>query len=224
MTVPTAGNRPELLSALIRDCGLSPERIIVIATRPGVVVPENVVIVEDLASPNIQRWWNLGIEEAERRGAEFVAVINDDVCLERETLPQLARALSETTAAVASPRREPYRDGLHTGPLVPYSPRLWGSLWMLKLSSGLRPDTRYVWWYGDNDLDIRARRRHGGVVLVPVAYDHVHPGEGTSKSPELQAQTQRDAETFERQYRWLLRFSRLWEKWIVRRRRPLQPE
>jgi len=214
MTVPTAGNRPELLSALIRDCGLPPERVIVVATQTGVVVDRKVVVVEDLESPNIQRWWNLGIEEAKRRGAEFVAVVNDDVSVTPDTLPQLARALRVSAASVASPRREPYRDGLHTGPLVPYSPRLWGSLWMLKVSSGLRPDTRYVWWYGDNDLDIRARRHHGGVVLVPVAYSHVHPGEGTSQSRELQAQTQIDAETFERQYRYLLRASRLWTRFM----------
>lgn len=208
ITIPTAGSRPDLLSALIRDCGLPLDQVVIVATRAGVDLPDGVVVVEDFDTPNIQRWWSEGIREAERRGAYAVAVVNDDIRLQPDTLAQLRDALKATNAAVASPSRAPFRDGLHKRPLVPYEPRLWGSLWVLRLGSGLRPDPRYVWWYGDNDLDIRARREHGGVVLCPVYYEHLHPGEGTAKSPELAAQTDRDAHTFEQQYARLLRMSR----------------
>jgi hypothetical protein len=208
MTVPTAGNREELLNALIRDSGLSSDRIVVVATRSEVVAPSGVIVVEDLGAPNIQRWWNLGIEAAVRHGARTVAVVNDDVRLAPTTLPKLESALWETRAAIASPAREPYRLGLHRGSLVPYAPRLWGSLWVLRVDSGLRPDPRYVWWYGDNDLDIRARRDHGGVALVDVPFEHLHPSEGLAKNPVLAAQTDRDAVTFETQYARLLRQSR----------------
>ena len=216
MTIPTAGSRPDLLAALIRDCGLPHDRIVVVVTREGVELPEDVVVLNDLGPANIQRWWAKGIEEAERRGATSVAVVNDDIQLTAETLPTLAAALGRTGAAIASPSREQFRNGLHKRPLIPYEPRLWGSLWVLRLDSGLRPDERYVWWYGDNDLDIRARRHHGGVVLAPVEYKHLHPGEGTAKSAELQAQSDRDAETFERQYARLLRTSRWLTKWQTR--------
>ena len=216
MTVPTAGAHPELLSDLIRDCGLPPEQIIVVTTRPGVPLPAGVIRIEDLAAPNIQRWWTYGISEAEARGATTVAVVNDDISLTPETLSTLSEALKRTGAAIASPSRPPFRNGLHRRPLVPYEPRLWGSLWVLRLDSGLRPDERYVWWYGDNDLDIRARRRHGGVVLEDVDYAHVHPGEGTAKSPELQAQSDRDAQRFESQYARLLRMSRFITRWRQR--------
>lgn len=209
MTVPTAGNRPHLLAALIENCGLPPDHIVIVATRAGISLPEGVIVIEDLGPANIQRWWARGIAEAESRGATNVAVVNDDIHLDADALPRLESALEETGAAVASPSRPSFRDGLHKGPLIPYEPRLWGSLWVLKLASGLRPDPRYVWWYGDNDLDIRARRKHGGVVLTYVDYEHMHPGEGTSQSPELHAQTQRDAQTFEHQYAVLLRLSRL---------------
>lgn len=208
MTVPTAGNRTGLLTALIEDSRLPREHIVIVATRPGVEAPSGVVVVEDFDTPNIQRWWNRGIETAVARGATAVAVVNDDVRLARSTLTDLESALSATGAAIASPAREPYPLGLHRGRLVPYAPRLWGSLWVLRVDSGLRPDPRYVWWYGDNDLDIRARRDHGGVVLVDVPFEHLHPSEGLAQNPELAAQTDRDAITFENQYASLLRASR----------------
>ena len=215
MTVPTAGDRPELLDALIRDCGLPADRIVVVATRPGLQISSPVHVIEDLGPPNIQRWWNLGIQESERRGATYVAVVNDDITVGPETLEQLRNALDSTPAAIASPSRPPFHDGVHTRPLIPYEPRLWGSLWVLKLAARLRPDERYVWWYGDNDLDIRARRSFGGVVLVNVAYEHLHPGEGTGQSATLREQTAADAATFEKQYRRLLRHSRLWRRWFA---------
>ena len=118
-----------------------------------------------------------------------------------------------TGAAIASPSRPPFKNGVHRRPLVPYEPRLWGSLWVVRVESGLRPDPRYVWWYGDNDLDIRARRDHGGVVLCDVEYEHLHPSEGTSSNPALVAQTDIDAQTFEAQYARLLRLSRLIRRW-----------
>ena len=216
MTVPTAGAHPELLASLIHDCGLPLENIIIVTTKPGVDLPDGVLTVEDFGPPNIQRWWNLGIETAQARGATSVAVSNDDIRISAEALPILETALFETGAAIASPSRPQFRNGLHRGHLVPFEPRLWGCLWVLRVSSGLRPDPRYVWWYGDNDLDIRARKNHGGVVLCAVDYEHLYPSEGTSSNPSLVAQTDRDAETFERQYARLLRRSRFVTRWTAR--------
>jgi len=216
LTIPTAGDRAHLLTPLIEDSGVPRDRVIVVATRPGVEVPPGVTVVQDLGSPNIQRWWNLGIDEAVGRGATVVAVSNDDVRISPATVPGLADALRSTGAAIASPARPEFPLGLHRGNLVPYAPRLWGSLWALRVDSGLRPDSRYVWWYGDNDLDIRARRDHGGVVLVDVPFEHMHPSVGTSQNPLLAAQTDRDAQTFEHQYARLLRRSRRRARWRSR--------
>lgn len=216
MTVPTAGNRTALLADLVSNSGLPSNQIIVIATRPGVRVPQGVILIEDLGVPNIQRWWNRGIDEAQRRGSTHVAVVNDDVVISRETLPRLMGALDRTGAAIASPSRHPFRNGLHRKVFLQYEPRLWGSLWMLRLASGLRPDERYHWWYGDNDLDIRARRHFGGVALVDVMFDHLHPGIGLSLSPQLQEFCSADASTFESQYAWLLRRSRVTRAFLRR--------
>lgn len=213
MTVPTAGAHPELLSALIEDCGLPKEQIVIVETAPGVDVPDGVVRIECFGPPQIQHWWTLGIDEAERRGATAVAVLNDDIRVRSDTLTTLHRALTETGAAIASPSRPGVRDGVHKRPLIPYEPRLWGSIWVLDLSTGLRPDTNYVWWYGDNDLDLRARRHHGGVVLTPVEYEHVHPSTATFRSPELLAIAEKDGQRFEAEHHWLLRISRSVNKW-----------
>lgn len=209
LTVPTAGTRNALLEQLMRDSGLPPEQIVLIRTKPDVVLPEGGIVIDDFGAPNIQRWWHLGIEESVRRGASAVAVLNDDIRIDATTLSELAGALSTTGAAIASPVRPEHGQGLHKRPLTPYSPRLWGAIWVLNPASGLRPDPRYVWWYGDNDLDIRARRDHGGVVSVDVPFEHVHAGVGTSHNPALVAQTDRDWETFESDYGRLLRVSRL---------------
>ena len=209
MTVPTAGSHPEILGAMIRDCGLPREHVVIIATAPGVEVPDGCVVIEDFGPRNIQRWWRTGIEESKARGATVVAVVNDDIRLTPQTLPQLNEALQVTGATIASPSRPQRRDRVHRRPLVPYSPRIWGCLWLIDASSSLRPDPRYVWWYGDCDLDIRARRDYRGVVTREVEYEHFFPGEGTGLSAELTAQSDRDAVTFQHDYARLLTLSRL---------------
>jgi len=208
LTVPTAGNRTELLNSLIEDCGLPPSRIVIVATKPNLEFPSGVLVVEDLGPPNIQRWWALGIAAAEDRGATAVAVLNDDVRISKETLPALHEAMQATGAAIACPSRPGIRDGLHRRPLIPYEPRIWGSIWVLDLATDLRPDSRYQWWYGDNDLDIRARKDHGGVVLASVDYEHVHPTEATFSSPDLIALVDQDAIRYENQYRRILSMTR----------------
>ena len=208
LTIPTAGNRTELLNRLIADCGLPLSRIILVATRPNLQFPNGVQVVEDLGPPNIQRWWALGIAAAEDRGATAVAVLNDDVRISNTTLPTLHEAMKATGAAIACPSRPGIRDGLHRRPLVPYEPRIWGSIWLLDLSTDLRPDPRYQWWYGDNDLDIRARKHHGGVVLASVDYEHIHPTEATFSSPDLIALVDQDTVRYENQYRRILNLTR----------------
>ena len=212
MTVPTANSHPDLLQGLVDGCGLPPERIVMVATRPALDLPAGVIRIEDHGPVNIQRWWCRGIDEATARGATAVAVSNDDLRLGEATLSTLHKALRSSGAAIASPSRPEHRLGLHRGRLVPYSPRLWGALWMVDVACGLRPDPRYAWWYGDCDLDIRARRDYGGVVLCEVEYEHLHPGEGTGKSEALTAQTDLDAQTFASDYARLLTLSR----WVNR--------
>lgn len=209
LTIPTANSHPELLRGIVETCGLPRDHIILVATRPNLELPEECVVVEDLDPPNIQRWWNLGIETAIDRGATAVAVLNDDLVINEETLDRLHSELIRTGAAIATPTRPDWGAGLFKNEnLFPYTPVIWGCLWMVNVSSSLRPDPRYVWWYGDSDLDIRARTQGEGIVAVDAYYEHFYPGEGTSNSGALMAQTAVDAATFELNHRDFLNQSR----------------
>jgi len=209
LTIPTAHAHPELLDAIIENCSVPQERIVLIATRPNLDLPRECIIVEDLGPPNIQRWWGLGIEESTKRGATAVAVLNDDLVINKKTLPFLHSELNRTGATIASPTRPDWEPGHYRNSnIFPYTPVIWGCLWMLDTAAALRPDPQYVWWYGDSDLDIRARRDCAGIVTADVYYEHFFPGEGTSNSSSLAAQTVRDGETFESNYRDFLKISR----------------
>jgi hypothetical protein len=215
ITVPTLGSHPEMLEALAQSSGVPPERIVIVATGPNVKVPAGTVVVEDFGPLNIQRWWNRGIDEAISRGATAVAVLNDDVRVGPEALRQLHEALLESDAAVASPTRPGEPAKLNRGRLIPYSPKIWGCLWVLNVSSGLRPDERYEWWYGDHDLDIRGRRDFPGIVTVEVDYEHVHSGEATSSSSKFAEIIRRDEMTYQSDYARLQTLDR-WAKKLLR--------
>jgi len=204
MTIPTAGTRHDLLTKLVEDSGLPRDRIVIVSTRSGIRVPEGCLVVEDLGSVNIHRWWNAGIDAAVERGATAVAVSNDDVAIRSSTLPALYEALRTSGATIASPSRQGLRRGLHRRRLVPYSAVLWGCLWMVDPQAGLRPDTRYSWWYGDNDLDIRARRDFSGIVSVDCYFRHELPGEHTGVSDELRQLAEVDQRTYETDHGRLL--------------------
>ena len=209
LTIPTANTHPKLLLEIIKNSSLPPEQIILVATKSNLELPGNCIVIEDLGSPNIQRWWNVGIEAAINRGATAVAVLNDDLKIDDETLPLLYAELQRTNATIACPTRPDWGPGHYKKKNVfPYTPVIWGCLWMLNTQYPLRPDTQYVWWFGDSDLDIRARRDHGGIVTANVYYEHFFPGEGTKSSVSLQNQTNVDAQTFENQHKKFLRMSR----------------
>ena len=219
ITVPTLGSHPEMLEALAQSSGVPRERIVVVATGPNVKAPEGTVVVEDFGSLNIQRWWNRGIEESIRRGATAVAVLNDDVRVGPNALGELHEALVQSGATVASPTRPGEPSKLNRGRLIPYSPKIWGCLWVVDAKSGLRPDERYEWWYGDHDLDIRARRDFKGIVTVEVEYEHVHSGEATGSSNEFADIIKRDEWTYQSDYarlqtldRWAKRFLPTWSR------------
>lgn len=198
LVVPTAGTRAGLLEALVTDSGLPRDQVVVVATDPFAAWPDGVHHIGDDGPANIHRWWNTGIRFAEERGATVAVVANDDIVIAEQTIPDLVAALSSTGAALASPTSRWPGITLHVGPCATWPPDrvLDGALWALDLSTGLRPDETYSWWFGDNDLDLRARLHHGGVATVATAYRHVHPSEATFASPALMALTRADESLF----------------------------
>lgn len=179
VTIPTAGR--DTLEAAVESCGVPRERIVIVKTAALVPVPFGCVVIEDYGPVNIHRWWNVGIDYAQAHGATHVAVLNDDALMGPASLWQLLEHIG--TAAIATPGGD---FGLFTDPTTPPWRILNGSCWLLDLASGLRPDEGYRWWFGDDDLDRRARRDHGGIQTVPVEWEHLHATESTTDRPDLQ--------------------------------------
>ena len=186
VTVPTAGR--ETLTEAIDSTGIPRDRIVLVATAPGADLPDGCHVVEDLGEINIHRWWNTGIDYAAARGATHVLVINDDVLTDADAVQSLLDEMVRTGAAIASPGG----GGLFVGHVGEMRAVINGACWLLDLSTDLRPDEGYRWWFGDNDLDFRARVDFGGLVSVPCYFEHLHANELTAQSPELQALADRD--------------------------------
>jgi hypothetical protein len=165
-----------------------------------------IVAIDDLIRPkNIQRWWNLGITAAEswarmKNQDEWnVLVTNDDVI----ACPHLAETLDlemrKTTAVLSYPDNfEGDRWVFHTVPgPVAITTRISGWCWMIRGGSGLFADDRFEWWYGDDDLDWRARESGGSLMVPGCKVEHLSPGKLTGESPELTARTHLDRRLFE---------------------------
>ncbi len=188
MVVPSYGRAT--LEAAIDSTGVHRDRVVIVLTRPqGPPLPRWCHVVPDFGEVNIHRWWNAGLDYAQARGARWACVINDDVLLSPETIPALVAAAERHGAALAS-------IGGDTLLLDPSPSRrsIEGACWLLDLSTGLRPDESYRWWYGDDDLDWRARRDHGGVALTSAPFHHLHPNELTDANPALLSLTYADAQ------------------------------
>ena len=188
LTVPTAGR--DTLTAAIDSTGIPRDRTVIVATAPDAIRPDGCHVVEDFGEINIHRWWNAGLDYAQAHGATHVLVINDDVLLDETTVPALLDGM-EGRAAIGSPGA----GGIFEG-VLPEWRVMNGACWLLDLATGLRADERYRWWYGDNDLDWRARTEHGGVASVRCYFQHVHANELTAASPELMRITDDDNRTW----------------------------
>lgn len=177
LVIPTRGDHPDLLDALITDSGIPPERIALVS-NDATYTHRSITVIHDLGPVNIQRWWNTGIAALERRGCTTASVLNDDVVIEAGTLDDLSEALHDTGATLAHPGQP----GHHVG---------WA--WCLNLAHPVRPDERYRWWYGDNQL-YRDATLACGITAVPgVRIANVHQNRSTDASTELQELARQDS-------------------------------
>lgn len=219
VTVPTKGNRPKLLTQLVDDCTACGISVHVVRTDANALVPPSAHVIDDFGPINIQRWWREGIEAAASR-ASHVAVLNDDVVIDCSSLERLSTGLSQSGCTIATPGRNlrVHRSWFPPKRIID------GSCWMLNVDHGLRPNEAYRWGYGDDDLDIRARTNFGGVVTVPVTYQHMHRNEQTSQSSMLLSLAAADRALFAVEHRsaYLARLPREHVARFIRRRRGSQ--
>lgn len=179
LVIPT-GARTQYLQDIFLKSRIPENRRILVRTIPDSPIP-NATNLNYMGEFNIQKWWNFGINYAIANGAEYVAVLNDDVELANDPLNKIAT----TMKALKVPLGYPF----------PFLGHVCGYCWVLDVNSPIRPDENYKWWYGDRDLDIQARL-NGGVVHVPAMVRHIHGNELTRDNQHLIELTKADEELF----------------------------
>jgi hypothetical protein len=193
LTIPT-GTRREYLSDIIKYSQIPLNQIVIVHTVESFPI-EGVHNVWDLDPPNIQRWWNIGIDIARANGGDYIAVLNDDLILKDDPINRIVKGMKQEGAVLGYPYP-------HTGN---GATRVAGYCWVLDLSFGLRTDETYRWYFGDDDLLLQAVGL-GKAVYVPAIVDHMSGVVETNKSEYLKQLTIADRKYFIE--KWSKRFER----------------
>ena len=193
LTIPS-GTRRQYLEDIIKDSQLPLDQIVIVHTVESEPI-EGVRNVWDLDPPNIHRWWNTGIDIARANGGEYIAVLNDDLILKDNPINKIVQGMKEEGAVLGYPYPHSGNGATKTA----------GYCWVLDLSSGLRTDETYRWYFGDDDLLLQVLGL-GKAVYVPAEVVHLHGVVGTAQSQYLQQLTVLDKKYFIE--KWTKRFVR----------------
>ena len=180
VTVPV-GEREQYLPNLLMGLVDFYDRIVFVNNHRGYTTYPGVHHVEDYGPTNIYRWWNTGINYAQRHGAEYVAVLNDDLEFDTDFIRQFHTYLVGNGLAVAD---------MHN------SGNGGGSAWIMDLSYGMRLDERYRWWYGDTDLFKRAMDMGKFGKFVYERFRHLNPNGHLLEDPTLMDLVKEDEALF----------------------------
>jgi hypothetical protein len=183
LTIPS-GDRRQYLSDIIKESQIPLNKIVIVHTVESEPI-EGVNNIWDLEPVNIHRWWNHGIDMARESNADYIAVLNDDLILKNNPINKIAYAMKRLNATLGYP--------------VPYTGHLPGYCWVLDVKSNLRTDENFRWWYGDDDIRMKAKEQ-GEVIYVPVEVEHLHPDHLTSTNEKLMELTKADKEYFEKKW------------------------
>lgn len=152
---------------------------------------------------NISRWWNRGLDYvalrnslAEEHSPKWdVAILNDDVIVPEGWFDAVSGTMRQMGVAAACSGGYDRVPVLHTqaGP-VGLATRMQGFAFIVAGELGLRADERLKWYFTDDYMDWESRKL-GGMVMVPGFHvQHLYPN--GQMTPEIQAQTAIDAQTF----------------------------
>lgn len=183
-------NRPKELKRLVESLVGQCHRIVIVdnASEPEVSrknfdIPEalkTTIIQIDEQPPNISRLWNIGLNTSEEDyyytycnkdcviDTWDVAILNDDAVvppLWYDYVSENLRASSALTACT-DPHGILKQKVIKTKPDNDVRNRLCGWAFLLRGESKIRLDENLRWWWGDTDLDFRARQS-GGMMILP---------------------------------------------------------
>ena len=193
LTIPT-GKPRGYLEDIIKDSQIPLDQIVIVHTIESEPI-EGVRNVWDLDPPNIQRWWNKGIDIARANGGDYIAVLNDDLLLKDNPINTIAQAMRDNDAILGYPHP-------HSGNGLT---RTAGYCWVLDLKSGLRTDETLRWYFGDDDMLLQAVGM-GKVINVPADVKHLNGVVATNSSKYLITLAQIDKVYFTE--KWTKRFAR----------------
>jgi hypothetical protein len=181
LTIPS-GDRRQYLPEIIKESQIPLNKIVIVHTVESEPI-EGVNNIWDLEPVNIHRWWNHGIDMARTSGADYIAVLNDDLILRNNPINKIANRMYNTKSVLGYP--------------VPNIGI--GYCWVLDIKSSIRADETFRWWYGDDDIRMKALEM-GEIAYVPVEVEHLHPNHLTSTNEELMELTIADKEYFEKKW------------------------
>lgn len=210
MNIPTIAVIPSNGRPFLEQCVSSlrgqADKIIIVANGPlsslrNQTIEDVIYVRDNQPDMNISRWWNIGIDFAESLAhpAEQwnTLVVNDDVIACHNLVETLSGEMRLNTSVLSFPNQYDNHRTLHrsAGP-VDLHHRITGYCYMIRGEAKLRLDERFVWWYGDDDLDWNARRL-GGSLLVPwCKVQHQAPNGSMLTHPELNIQAGKDRVAF----------------------------
>ena len=173
LTIPS-GDRRQYLPEIIKESQIPLNKIVIVHTVESEPI-EGVNNIWDLEPVNIHRWWNHGIDMARTSGADYIAVLNDDLILRNNPINKIANRMYNTKSVLGYP--------------VPNIGI--GYCWVLDIKSNIRADENFRWWYGDDDIRMQATIL-GEVIYVPVEVNHLHPNQLTFDNKDLMELTKAD--------------------------------
>lgn len=178
------GPRIGYIDKVISNSLLDRSKIIIVKDKETRMI-EKAINIERPKILNIQMWWQIGIEFVEKKGGRYVAILSDDIELLPGQLQTMHQELINNKVAMISSKVS----GKYG----------WGHAFIIDLASGIRPDCRFTWYFGDYDLKYQAKR-HGGFMFGSQEIVHLEAGNLTQESPDLLEVIIQDRKLFGRKY------------------------
>lgn len=166
--------------------------------------PPGVIVLSDHSDTlNISRWWNIGLNWAEKMAQASdepmwdVAIINDDVIVPGTWLCYVADDMRSLGCKAGCSGGSGNSVTVHRapGPISVFS-RIQGFAFVIAGESGLRADEELQWWYQDDKLGADAAAAGGMVMFPGCSVTHLYPN--SQMTPEMQVQIGLDREVFVR--------------------------
>jgi hypothetical protein len=220
--IPTVGDRNDTLLPMVKQLSLEGVTPIIIHNRRDwtPLTPDEPLLFQHLPIPpyvqhhvwqedepvNLSWVWNEGLRWADELAEDqeyMVAIFNDDLTLPPGLVHEFARKMNQDGSSIVY--AHPTTDLPTMTDSQPWhlGNRMVGYAFALRGWDHLYADEDFLWWWGDSDLDWRARGKRGVSALAVPTLQHHDPNGYTNRNPELYAQAGRDRETFHRNHGFL---------------------